>query len=167
MVLVVKIGSSNFAIRPYFVKNSVISWILNAAAIFPRSKFLKSFWFNWEIFWYTFWEGITCWGFFSFRSKILDLKLQKNAEKFWFGIFLTFQGLFCSSSCKFSWKIIHSQKVYQKFSPFIQYLLKNFDLGKIAAGFKIQEIALFLTKYGRIAKLGDPILTTNTIFWNL
>ena len=167
MVLAVKIGSSNFAIRPYLVKNSVISWILNAAAIFPRSKFLKSFWFNWEIFWYTFWEGITCWGFFSFRSKILDLKLQKNAEKFWFGIFFDFSRLILLLLVQIFLKNYTFPKSISKVLSIHPVSFKNFDLGKMAAGFKIQEIALFLTKYGRIVKLGDPILTTNTIVWNL
>ena len=73
-----------------FAQNCAIFRILNAAAIFPRPKILKSFWFNWENFWCTFREGITCWGFSSSRSKILDLKIQENAKKCWFSTFLWF-----------------------------------------------------------------------------
>ena len=78
--------------------------------------------------------------------------------------FMIFLGLFCSSWCRFAYIAIHSQKVYQKLSLFNQKRFKNFELGKIAAAFKIREIELFLAKHGRIVKLGDPILTTNTIF---
>ena len=78
--------------------------------------------------------------FCNFRSNIFDLNEKKPQQ------------------------VIPSQKVYQKISQLNQKLFKNFDLGKIAAAFKIQEITLFFTKYGRIAKLDDPILTTNTIF---
>ena len=56
------------------------------------------------------------------------------------------------------------RKVHQKISQLSQKLFKNFDLGKIAAALKIGKIALFSAKNGRIVELGDPILTTNTIF---
>ena len=87
--------------------------------------------------------------------------MEKNSDSALFWIFL---GLFCSSSCKFAYKAIHSLKVYQKLSLINRKLFENFDLGKIAAASKIQEIELFSAKNGRIVKLGDPILTTNTIF---
>ena len=95
----------------------------------------------------------------------MDLKIQENAKKNAdSAIFSIFLGSFCSSSFKLAYKAIHSQKVHLKISQLNQKLFKNFDLGKIAAAWKIRGMELFSAKNGRIVKLGDPILTTNTIF---
>ena len=137
MVLVVKIGSPNFTTRPSFDENSAIFQILNAAAVFPRSRFLKSFWFNWEILWYTFREGIAFWGSFTFRSKIFDLEIQKNAKRCWLSIFFFIFEAYSAPPCaNLPTKLYISKKYIKSFLCLTRIVLK------IAAAFKNRKISL-------------------------